>query len=68
VSRYIEERHIFQASQQIKHGYSCGPEIFKAIEAIGALQREATVKEKDMAAGKKFSGMYWWDYKRLRTL
>ena len=39
-----------------KLGYSCGPEIFKAIEAIGALQREATVKDKDMAARKNIVG------------
>jgi hypothetical protein len=39
-----------------KLGYSYGPEIFKAIEAIGALQREATVKDKDMAARKKIVG------------
>ena len=38
-----------------KHGYSHMPEIFRAMEAIGALQREAAAKNKDTTM-KKNSG------------
>ena len=35
-----------------KHGYNCGLEIFKAMDTIQVLQREAAAKDKDTITKK----------------
>jgi len=39
-----------------KHGYSCKPKIFRAMDAIGTFERKLAAKDKDTAAKKKIMG------------